>query len=135
MDFLKHPIFITLGLVPFVLSQNPNDGIDQNRVEEFLVSFTEPIFVSPPILSMPSFFQEVFKHMKKTKRLELIVPGTKWCGMGNVAFDENDLGEMKADVCCREHDHCPQFIPGGTSKYGLLNRNFYTLSHCDCDSM
>ena len=30
-----------------------------------------------------------------------IMPGTKWCGQGDVAKHYNDLGYLTADKCCR----------------------------------
>ncbi|XP_026727478.1 phospholipase A2-like [Trichoplusia ni] len=69
-----------------------------------------------------------------THRINLIFPGTKWCGSGNVAADYDDLGPSKeADICCRAHDHCPDIIPGGETKYNLTNNAFYTRLHCTCD--
>lgn len=57
----------------------------------------------------------------------MLVPGTKWCGAGNVAVSYDDLGEEKeADMCCREHDNCPDLIPGGGTKHNLTNDAFYT---------
>ncbi|KAJ8711109.1 hypothetical protein PYW07_008351 [Mythimna separata] len=64
----------------------------------------------------------------------LIFPGTKWCGPGNVADNYDDLGvEAEADACCRDHDHCPDLIPGGESKHNLTNESFYTRLNCSCD--
>lgn len=63
-----------------------------------------------------------------------IFPGTKWCGAGDVAANYDDLGTDKnTDMCCREHDHCPQSIKAGKSKYGLENKDTYTKSSCECD--
>lgn len=56
-----------------------------------------------------------------------IYPGTKWCGQGNIASHEQDLGEEKeTDICCREHDYCPDNIYSQRSKYHLINRSLYT---------
>ncbi|XP_035205653.1 phospholipase A2-like isoform X2 [Stegodyphus dumicola] len=64
----------------------------------------------------------------------LIYPGTKWCGSGDIADSYEDLGpEIEADLCCRDHDHCEDSIPGRESKYGLQNNSPFTKSHCDCD--
>jgi len=53
--------------------------------------------------------------------------GTKWCGQGNVATHYGDLGIHQAtDICCRNHDYCPDFIPAGETKFGLTNRAPYT---------
>ncbi|CAG9860053.1 unnamed protein product [Phyllotreta striolata] len=63
-----------------------------------------------------------------------IVPGTKWCGTGDIAKDYYDLGEDKmVDVCCRAHDLCPVKIRAYTKKYSLMNNSLYTKSHCKCD--
>nr|AZL90156.1 phospholipase 2 [Spodoptera exigua] len=68
------------------------------------------------------------------QRISLIFPGTKWCGAGNVADNYDDLGEEKeADMCCREHDNCPDLIPGGETKHNLTNDAFYTRLSCACD--
>ena len=62
------------------------------------------------------------------------MPGTKWCGAGDVATDHDDLGPLKdLDVCCRDHDDCPQSIEAGETKYGYVNDRTYTFSSCDCD--
>ncbi|XP_046458128.1 phospholipase A2-like isoform X2 [Daphnia pulex] len=63
-----------------------------------------------------------------------IYPGTKWCGLGDVADDFDDIGRHEtADKCCREHDHCHDYMSPGTCKYGLCNHSIFTKSHCDCD--
>ena len=44
-----------------------------------------------------------------------------------MADNYDDLGdEVEADMCCREHDHCPDLIAGGDTKYNLTNTAFYT---------
>ncbi|XP_057333665.1 phospholipase A2-like [Microplitis mediator] len=41
------------------------------------------------------------------QKRELIFPGTLWCGVGNVAIDDNDLGNFfVTDACCRDHELC-----------------------------
>ncbi|KAJ8712768.1 hypothetical protein PYW08_008072 [Mythimna loreyi] len=66
--------------------------------------------------------------------VEISYPGTKWCGPGNSAKNDDDLGtEVEADACCREHDKCPDVIGRYDSKHGLMNRAFYTRLNCDCD--
>ncbi|XP_075983929.1 phospholipase A2-like [Anticarsia gemmatalis] len=66
----------------------------------------------------------------------LIFPGTKWCGAGNSADNYDDLGpERETDMCCREHDHCPDVIAGGETKHNLTNTAFYTRLHCECDEV
>ncbi|KAJ8712765.1 hypothetical protein PYW08_008069 [Mythimna loreyi] len=64
----------------------------------------------------------------------LIFPGTKWCGPGNSAENDDDLGtEAEADACCREHDKCPDLIGGHETNYNLENPVFYTRLNCSCD--
>uniref|UniRef100_A0A4W6G3Z8 phospholipase A2 n=1 Tax=Lates calcarifer TaxID=8187 RepID=A0A4W6G3Z8_LATCA len=63
-----------------------------------------------------------------------ILPGTLWCGRGSGAVKYEQLGMFEdTDRCCREHDHCSHIIPAFTVNYGVFNRNFYAVSHCDCD--
>ncbi|XP_068158328.1 uncharacterized protein [Drosophila tropicalis] len=65
-----------------------------------------------------------------------IIPGTKWCGTGDIAETYSDLGsEMTMDRCCRQHDLCPVKIRAYQKKYELMNDSLYTKSHCICDDM
>ncbi|XP_054727643.1 uncharacterized protein LOC129237166 [Anastrepha obliqua] len=65
-----------------------------------------------------------------------IIPGTKWCGTGDIAETYSDLGtEMDMDRCCRQHDLCPVKIRAYQNKYELMNDSLYTKSHCICDDM
>ncbi|XP_067015346.2 phospholipase A2 isoform X3 [Anabrus simplex] len=74
-------------------------------------------------------FLEQFKDA-----LRPIFPGTLWCGPGDRAKSLEDVGLFKgSDSCCREHDICPDNIPGWGSKHGLVNKGPFTKSHCDCD--
>ncbi|XP_078539736.1 uncharacterized protein LOC144824553 [Lissotriton helveticus] len=62
-------------------------------------------------------------------------PGTLWCGAGNSAEDDEQLGELKeTDACCREHDHCQHVIHPFTNNYGYRNMRWHTISHCACDN-
>ncbi|KAA0203201.1 hypothetical protein HAZT_HAZT010922, partial [Hyalella azteca] len=64
-----------------------------------------------------------------------ILPGTLWCGHSHRASSSLELsGHMDADACCRLHDYCPWNIPSLSSKFGLFNSNFITMSHCGCDT-
>ncbi|CAL1298217.1 unnamed protein product [Larinioides sclopetarius] len=48
---------------------------------------------------------------------KIIMPGTKWCGAGNIAVNDDDLGYFEdVDRCCRAHDKCNDIIPPGGSK-------------------
>lgn len=63
-----------------------------------------------------------------------ILPGTKWCGIGDIAGSFEELGrETEVDSCCRAHDHCPVKLKAFRTGYGLINLSLYTKSHCDCD--
>ncbi|XP_046396078.1 uncharacterized protein LOC124163305 [Ischnura elegans] len=68
--------------------------------------------------------------------LQGIMPGTKWCGTGDIAETYYDLGpEADLDMCCRTHDLCPAKIRAFTSRYNLTNFSIYSKSHCECDEM
>ncbi|XP_044737877.1 phospholipase A2-like isoform X2 [Chrysoperla carnea] len=84
-----------------------------------------------------SLLEEICRNNKVTSMHQggFIYPGTKWCGPGDVAKNYTDLGYNKAeDVCCREHDHCPNIIKSGECKNGICNTSHFTRSHCDCDA-
>ena len=56
-----------------------------------------------------------------------IVPGTKWCGVNDIANDYHDLGrDFQLDKCCRAHDHCPIKIKPFTTNFGIHNYSPYT---------
>ncbi|XP_012219070.1 uncharacterized protein [Linepithema humile] len=63
-----------------------------------------------------------------------ILPGTKWCGTGDIAENYHDLGDLPhIDRCCRTHDLCPIKIRAQQTRYNLTNYSLYTKSHCTCD--
>ncbi|XP_046944371.1 group 3 secretory phospholipase A2 [Lynx rufus] len=63
------------------------------------------------------------------------MPGTLWCGVGDSAGNSTELGIFQGpDLCCREHDRCPQNISPFQYSYGIRNYRFHTISHCDCDA-
>ncbi|XP_008708822.1 group 3 secretory phospholipase A2 [Ursus maritimus] len=63
------------------------------------------------------------------------IPGTLWCGVGDSAGNSSELGVFQGpDLCCREHDRCPQNITPLQYNYGIRNYRFHTISHCDCDA-
>ncbi|XP_043264352.1 uncharacterized protein LOC122404466 isoform X1 [Colletes gigas] len=63
-----------------------------------------------------------------------ILPGTKWCGTGDIAENYHDLGhEVEIDRCCRTHDLCPVKVRAQRTRYNLTNYSLYTKSHCVCD--
>ncbi|XP_045498665.1 uncharacterized protein LOC123696506 [Colias croceus] len=68
--------------------------------------------------------------------LQGIIPGTKWCGTGDIASDYHDLGADRAlDRCCRTHDLCPTKVRAFSRRYNLTNNSLYSKSHCKCDDM
>ncbi|XP_058444933.1 uncharacterized protein LOC131426315 [Malaya genurostris] len=65
-----------------------------------------------------------------------IIPGTKWCGTGDIADTYYDLGDdATMDRCCRTHDLCPLKVRAYQKRYNLSNNSIYTKSHCKCDDM
>ncbi|XP_053678982.1 uncharacterized protein LOC128729334 [Anopheles nili] len=65
-----------------------------------------------------------------------IIPGTKWCGTGDIADSYHDLGDdATMDRCCRTHDLCPMKVRAYQKRYNLSNNSIYTKSHCKCDDM
>ncbi|XP_039300903.1 phospholipase A2 phospholipin-like [Nilaparvata lugens] len=56
-----------------------------------------------------------------------ILPGTKWCGSGDIAETYYDLGtETDIDKCCRNHDICPSKVRPKTVRYNMTNNSPYT---------
>ncbi|XP_033208108.1 phospholipase A2-like [Belonocnema kinseyi] len=63
-----------------------------------------------------------------------IFPGTLWCGAGDIAKSEEELGYFKVtDACCRNHDNCQVKMFSNEKAYGLSNVGLFTRSHCSCD--
>ncbi|XP_041377189.1 phospholipase A(2)-like [Gigantopelta aegis] len=68
-------------------------------------------------------------------RRAIMFPGTKWCGDGDSAANNSDLGEYRdTDGCCRDHDLCDIYIPGFSHRYGLSNMYPFSRMSCDCDT-
>ncbi|XP_014262312.1 uncharacterized protein LOC106674217 [Cimex lectularius] len=71
---------------------------------------------------------------RNQQSLQLILPGTKWCGTGDIAANYFDLGtQSEIDKCCRLHDICPVKVHGYSFRYGVNNTSPITKSHCKCD--
>ncbi|KAL6255291.1 hypothetical protein P5V15_013631 [Pogonomyrmex californicus] len=63
-----------------------------------------------------------------------IAPGTLWCGSGDIAKRETDLGLFKkTDACCRAHDNCKNNILAGETEVNVKNNGIFTRSACACD--
>ncbi|CAH1185352.1 unnamed protein product [Phyllotreta striolata] len=85
--------------------------------------------------SVENLARECQKDIHSPHQGGFIYPGTKWCGPGNKARDNSDLGwHWKEDMCCREHDMCPKFLAKGQCMQGICNHSHFTRSHCDCDA-
>lgn len=58
----------------------------------------------------------------------ITVPGTNWCGPGNIANNYDDLGsEVELDTCCRAHDNCQEKILPQEEGYGLSNEGLFPM--------
>ncbi|XP_063974772.1 phospholipase A2-like [Diachasmimorpha longicaudata] len=80
--------------------------------------------------------QDGLNDIKGTRKeqLNLIYPGTKWCGSGNIAENSEDLGHFSAtDRCCRDHDQCDDVIGAMETGHNITNSAFYTRVECSCD--
>ncbi|TDG44665.1 hypothetical protein AWZ03_008900 [Drosophila navojoa] len=67
--------------------------------------------------------------------LGITVPGTKWCGPGNIADGYDDLGtDVELDMCCRAHDNCNEKISPSTELHGLSNNDLFPIFSCACES-
>ncbi|CAL7941136.1 unnamed protein product [Xylocopa violacea] len=95
--------------------------LDKIQHDEFVTSSTDTVSKSRGMSSVLSLFSGV-------------LPGTKWCGAGDIAENYHDLGQdVEIDRCCRSHDLCPVKIRAQRSRYNLTNYSIYTKSHCTCD--
>ncbi|XP_014473561.1 PREDICTED: uncharacterized protein LOC106743851 [Dinoponera quadriceps] len=84
-------------------------------------------------LNVPSSnYGDVLNEIKEPVRL--IFPGTKWCGDGDIAEHDEDLGRLKQlDMCCRAHDKCKISMVSGAKLGNLWNEGKFTKSACMCD--
>jgi len=74
------------------------------------------------------------RSVRERRSVSLILPETRWCGVGNMSTESQMYGNnIGVDLCCQEHDHCAYTIEGFTTKYKLFNYRFHTISHCECD--
>eukprot|EP00795_Rhopilema_esculentum_P003164 gene3164-1468_t len=63
------------------------------------------------------------------------VKGTLWCGIEDIADNEDALGRLDdVDSCCRNHDHCDRSVSAHTTKFGYTNEMSTTVSDCECDT-
>ncbi|CAF0832716.1 unnamed protein product [Brachionus calyciflorus] len=99
-------------------------------------TYFQLIFLLISLLKIGSVFTRRRVISKRDTWGFFISHGTKWCGMGNVASDCDELGEhAETDNCCREHDSCPYTF--GSNFYdsfnGYTSHYMTTISHCECD--
>ncbi|XP_067207162.1 phospholipase A2-like [Linepithema humile] len=110
-------------------------GSDKTRISFWEWPFTKPT-QNDNVLAR-SFNSNINKirDYTETMKFKLIFPGTLWCGDGDRAKDENDLGKFKkTDACCRAHDNCTSSLMGGEIKLNLHNNGIFTRSACTCDN-
>ncbi|XP_055298521.1 uncharacterized protein LOC129566515 isoform X3 [Sitodiplosis mosellana] len=114
------------AIVKQPISENQSDTFS-----EFLKMFSIPLHHSV-FESLSSPLTAITDGIKD--RLKAIYPGTLWCGDGNQARNQNEIGLFRnTDICCKQHDECPAFIKSGSEFKGLRNTGLFTRSHCDCD--
>ncbi|XP_013174501.1 PREDICTED: uncharacterized protein LOC106122899 isoform X1 [Papilio xuthus] len=78
--------------------------------------------------------EEVLTRSRRSFRENFIMPGTKWCGAGQLAKRYNELGDdSNEDMCCRAHDNCRANIGAFRKRFAYFNYRPYTISHCRCD--
>ncbi|XP_072941182.1 uncharacterized protein [Epargyreus clarus] len=78
--------------------------------------------------------ENTLARSRRSLRENFIMPGTKWCGAGQLAERYSELGPDRAeDRCCRAHDNCGLNIGAFKRRFGLFNFRPFTLSHCRCD--
>ncbi|EZA62662.1 hypothetical protein DMN91_007504 [Ooceraea biroi] len=101
-------------LCVFVLFVNDNSAVEGSRKNNYIRSFI---------------------MLKEVKNLRHgILPGTRWCGRGNIARNNSELGTYnELDACCRAHDSCEDYIRPKSEKYGLYNKYICRSSLCECE--
>jgi len=71
-------------------------------------------------------------NLEFSKAARMIVPGTLWCGAGQIADQYSNLGpDYQLDRCCRQHDFCPLDV----MRFTLQNPTPYTQVACLCDEI
>ncbi|KAL4714725.1 hypothetical protein ACJJTC_002584 [Scirpophaga incertulas] len=75
--------------------------------------------------------KSTLSRSRRSIRANFILPGTKWCGAGQLAESYAELGpDRKEDRCCRSHDNCKLNILPFRRRFGEFNFRPYTISHC-----
>ncbi|XP_065226962.1 group 3 secretory phospholipase A2-like [Planococcus citri] len=118
---ISKPIRVTFNEIMELMSRCGR--LDQNLINRRIAATLH----KPPVDQPES-------ETTQSSILSGIVPGTKWCGTGDIAKTYFDLGsEVTMDKCCRAHDLCPVKVRGYSARYNLTNESLYTKSHCSCD--
>ncbi|XP_075235007.1 phospholipase A2-like [Lycorma delicatula] len=86
-----------------------------------------------------NFFNTSNRHrvIRQSSITDLILPGTLWCGVGNIARGIDFGYFYETDKCCKAHDSCNRIISAKSysSTYNLFNSAPYARLHCDCDDI
>ncbi|KAJ0173197.1 hypothetical protein K1T71_011373 [Dendrolimus kikuchii] len=103
-------------------------------ISAWFITNINNVFVAAEDVCMEDDLEDIsFEEARKRFNL-MIFPGTKWCGAGNTAENYDDLGSAReTDMCCRDHDNCPDLILAGETQHNLTNDAFYTRLNCGCD--
>lgn len=84
--------------------------------------------------SVKDYLRGLFALKQVTNLRHGILPGTLWCGRGNIAREDSELGMYaEMDKCCRNHDYCEDYIRPKSTKYGLYNKYICRSSLCECE--
>ncbi|CAN7979753.1 unnamed protein product [Ixodes pacificus] len=105
------------------------EKVTQKRVQHYL-NLCDRRKPNKDKSSLKSLFEKIGKKLQRL----FIFPGTKWCGAGDVAENDDDLGVLRGtDMCCRAHDNSNDNIPALQTKHGITNNNLYTMTNCKDD--
>ncbi|XP_024868541.1 phospholipase A2-like [Temnothorax curvispinosus] len=123
--------------------ENITPGSDKTRMsslEKMLKGLLSPINIADKILGKDDSESKDTGSFGKildkfSKYVHFIYPGTLWCGSGDIAREERDLGVFKrTDACCRAHDNCKNDILANKTEVNLKNNGIFTRSACTCDN-
>uniref|UniRef100_U5EP92 Phospholipase A2 n=1 Tax=Corethrella appendiculata TaxID=1370023 RepID=U5EP92_9DIPT len=141
---INHPLEISFSEMIKLMSQCEqierfndyrNFNGDNDRFDDADYQNDQPNYVQAPKGDTNNNKNALFQT-NPLSLLSGIIPGTKWCGTGDIAKGYHDLGtDPKMDRCCRTHDLCPLKVRPYQKRYKLDNQSIYTKSHCICDDM
>ncbi|KAL3884301.1 hypothetical protein ACJMK2_024476 [Sinanodonta woodiana] len=115
-------------------NENPTDQSYAATLPTSFIPVSETLMAS--VTESCDVFQRDLKGSLKPRRKRFIIyPGTKWCGIGNIAKHDFDFGRYTfTDSCCRMHDSCPVSIGPFKTLMGLTNLGLFTSSDCKCEA-